>query len=231
MLVGEVKTVWSCISEGFDFAGDTVMFLAIKSDAESPIQNIRARVTPVVIPAYISFSTSAFISAVSFPIRGYFAVVQLRQRRRDVSELGATETYLQQLTKKIEDGERKIKMARPPLAHTPTLLLAHPGAHTMHAYTRARARARTHPHPHTHTHTPPHTPPQARERACAHTHRQEPTCWARCAGGAWSLARVMRGRPDGLHCNLFLRAEVRHVRFAGVLAVSAAASSVASAGV
>jgi hypothetical protein len=41
----------------------------------------------------------------------------------------------------------------------------------------------------------------------------------------------MRGRPDGLHCNLFLRAEVRHVRFAGVLAVSAAASSVASAGV
>ena len=164
MLVGEVKTVWSCISEGFDFAGDTVMFLAIKADAESPIQNIRARVTPVVIPAYISFSTSAFISAISFPIRGYFAVVQLRQRRRDVSELGMTETYLQQLTKKIEDGERRIKMARPPLAHTPTELAARAHTHThmqtlkdthrhTHRHAHAQTRARTHRHASAHAHT------------------------------------------------------------------------------
>ena len=172
MLVGEVKTVWSCISEGFDFAGDTAMFLAIKADTESPIQNIRAHVTPVVIPACISFSASAFLSAIPFPVRG--CGLQLRQRRRDVSELGMTETYKFAAAHEEDRGWRAQNQdGQAPPAHTPTQLAAGPGAHT-HARACADTHIQTHKHTRTRTHTflraHMHADTQIPKRTCTRTH-------------------------------------------------------------
>ena len=48
MVKGEVKTAWGCFAEGFDFAGDTAMFLAIRADAQNPV--FSARVSTIIIP-------------------------------------------------------------------------------------------------------------------------------------------------------------------------------------
>ncbi len=47
-LKGEVKTAWSLISEAFDFAGDTAVFVAIKDDAQNPIY--KAAVATIIVP-------------------------------------------------------------------------------------------------------------------------------------------------------------------------------------
>jgi hypothetical protein len=48
MVTGEVKTAWGCFAEGFDFAGDTAMFLAIRADAQNPV--FSGRVSAIIIP-------------------------------------------------------------------------------------------------------------------------------------------------------------------------------------
>ena len=48
MVTGEVKTAWGCFAEGFDFAGDTAMFLAIRADAQNPV--LSARVSTIIVP-------------------------------------------------------------------------------------------------------------------------------------------------------------------------------------
>ena len=47
-LKGEVKTAWSLISEAFDFAGDTAVFVAIKNDAQNPVY--KAAVATIIVP-------------------------------------------------------------------------------------------------------------------------------------------------------------------------------------
>jgi hypothetical protein len=47
-LKGEVRTAWSLISEAFDFAGDTAVFVAIKDDTQNPIY--KAAVATIVVP-------------------------------------------------------------------------------------------------------------------------------------------------------------------------------------
>jgi hypothetical protein len=111
MLKGEAKTVLSCSSEAFDLAGDTGMFLAISQDAQSPIHSISAPVAPIAVPVMVAFCLSAVISAISLVTRGYFAVVQCRRRRRDISTIGGTQPYSERLAAKIEDGERTLKLA------------------------------------------------------------------------------------------------------------------------
>ena len=48
VLKGEVKTAWGLVTEAFDFAGDTAIFVAIKDDAQNPI--FKARVATVIMP-------------------------------------------------------------------------------------------------------------------------------------------------------------------------------------
>ncbi len=48
VLKGEVKTAWGLVTEAFDFAGDTAIFVAIKDDAHSPI--FKARVATIIMP-------------------------------------------------------------------------------------------------------------------------------------------------------------------------------------
>jgi hypothetical protein len=110
MVKGEAKTAWSCSAEAFDFAGDTAIFLAISKDAQSPIDSVSAAVAPIAVPAMIAFSLSAVISAVALVTRGYFAVVQCRRRRLDISGIGSTKPYSERLATKIEDGERTLKL-------------------------------------------------------------------------------------------------------------------------
>jgi hypothetical protein len=104
----EVKMVWSMLGEGFDMAGDTAVFLANKDDAQNPV--LRASVSAIIIPAWISFCLSVVVSLLSLLVRGSIAVVQLRRRRQDVSHIGGRISYLQRLEAKIEDGQRTIKM-------------------------------------------------------------------------------------------------------------------------
>jgi hypothetical protein len=117
----EVKMACSFLGEGFDLAGDTAVFLAIKDDAQNPI--LQASVSAIIIPAWISFCLSVVISLVSLLVRGSMGVVQFRRRRHEVAQIGRRVPYLQQLEAKIEDGERTIKMVPPSL---PVLLPIHP---------------------------------------------------------------------------------------------------------
>ena len=48
VLTGEVKTAWGLVTEAFDFAGDTAIFIAIKDDAQNPI--FKARVATIIMP-------------------------------------------------------------------------------------------------------------------------------------------------------------------------------------
>jgi hypothetical protein len=111
MVQGEAKTAWGCSSEAFDLAGDAAIFLAITKDAQSPIHSVSALVAPIAVPVMVAFSLSAVISAISLVTRGYFAVVQCRRRRRDISTIGSTQRYADRLATKIENGERAVKLA------------------------------------------------------------------------------------------------------------------------
>lgn len=86
------------------------MFVAISKDAQSPIDSVSAAVAPIAVPAMIAFSLSAVISAVALVTRAYFAVVQCRRRRLDISGIGSTKPYSERLATKIEDGERTLKL-------------------------------------------------------------------------------------------------------------------------
>jgi len=124
----EVKIVWSMLGEGFDMAGDTAVFLAIKDDAQNPV--LRASVSAIIIPVWISFCLSVVVSLLSLLVRGSIAVVQFRRRRQDVSHIGSRTSYLQRLEAKIEDGQRTIRMVRSAPATT------HPRTHSCtQAYT------------------------------------------------------------------------------------------------
>ena len=118
----EVKMVWSMLGEGFDMAGDTAVFLAIKDDAQNPV--LRASVSAIIIPVWISFCLSVVVSVLSLLVRGSIAVVQFRRRRGDVAKIGGHVPYLQRLEAKVEDGQREIKMVAP-LHRAP----AHPPPH------------------------------------------------------------------------------------------------------
>ena len=48
VLKGEVKTAWSLVTEAFDFAGDTAIFVAIQEDAQDPIY--KAGVAAIIMP-------------------------------------------------------------------------------------------------------------------------------------------------------------------------------------
>ena len=111
----EVKMVWSMLGEGFDMAGDTAVFLAIKDDAQNPV--LRSSVSAIIIPVWISFCLSVVVSLLSLLVRGSIAVVQFRRRRRDVSHIGSRTSYLQRLEAKIEDGQRTIRLVAPSPPH------------------------------------------------------------------------------------------------------------------
>ena len=119
--------VWSMLGEGFDMAGDTAVFIAIKDDAQNPV--LRASVSAIVIPVWISFCLSVVVSLLSLLVRGSIAVVQFRRRRQDVSHIGSRTSYLQRLEAKIEDGQREIKMVAPPHRAPPAPLCAHTPSH------------------------------------------------------------------------------------------------------
>jgi hypothetical protein len=139
----EVKMVWSMLGEGFDMAGDTAVFIAIKDDAQNPV--LRATVSAIVIPVWISFCLSVVVSIISLLVRGSIAVVQCRRRRGDVAQIGGRVPYLQRLEAKIEDGEREIKMVARP--HRAPAHLAHPPphhcAHAPPSQLRTRTRTRS----------------------------------------------------------------------------------------
>ena len=48
VLKGEFKTAWGLVTEAFDFAGDTAIFVAIKDDAQNPI--FKAAVATIIVP-------------------------------------------------------------------------------------------------------------------------------------------------------------------------------------
>ena len=50
----EAMMVWSFLAEGFDLSGDAAVFVAILADARNP--ELRANVSAIVVPAWVSFS-------------------------------------------------------------------------------------------------------------------------------------------------------------------------------
>ena len=108
----EAKMAWSFLGEGFDLSGDAAVFAAIQADAQDPV--LRANVSAIVVPAWVSFSLSVVVSVVSLVVRASIFIVQLRRRRQDVSHIGVRISYLQRLEAKIEDGQRTIRMVRSP---------------------------------------------------------------------------------------------------------------------
>jgi hypothetical protein len=48
VMKGEVKTAWGLVTEAFDFAGDTAIFVAVTNDAQDPIY--KASVATIVVP-------------------------------------------------------------------------------------------------------------------------------------------------------------------------------------
>ena len=106
---------WSLLGEGFDLSGDAAVFAAIQADAQDPV--LRANVSAIVVPAWISFSLSVVVSVVSLVVRASIFIVQLRRRRQDVSHIGGRISYLQRLEAKIEDGQRTIRMVAPSPPH------------------------------------------------------------------------------------------------------------------
>jgi len=108
----EAKMAWSLLGEGFDLSGDAAVFVAIQADAQNP--ELRANVSAIVVPAWVSFSLSVVVSVISLVVRASIFIVQLRRRRQDVSHIGGRISYLQRLEAKIEDGQRTIRMVRSP---------------------------------------------------------------------------------------------------------------------
>ena len=101
---------------------------------------------------WVAYCLSAVVSAISLVARGWITIDQLRQRRRDISEVDAPRPYLQRLNAKIKDGQRTVNMVASCTAHThaDTLAHKHTRAHT-HAQTHTNAHALTHTHAHTQT--------------------------------------------------------------------------------
>jgi len=77
----------------------------------------------------VAYCLSAVVSAISLVARGWITIDQLRQRRRDISEVDAPRPYLQRLNAKIKDGQRTVNMV---------------ASHPAHALTPAHARTSTH---------------------------------------------------------------------------------------
>ena len=61
VLKGEVKTAWGLVTEAFDFAGDTAIFVAIQEDAQNPIY--KAGVAAIIMPARADDSPACPCSA------------------------------------------------------------------------------------------------------------------------------------------------------------------------
>ncbi len=94
---------------------------------------------------WVAYCLSAVVSAISLLARGWITIDQLRQRRRDISEVDAPRPYLQRLNAKIKDGQRTVNMVASFTAHA----LSHARAHAQHTHTQTH----THTHTHTHAHT------------------------------------------------------------------------------
>ena len=116
MVQREATMVFSVLSEGFDMAGDTTMFIAILEDSQDPLR--RAAVQAIVVPVCVSFGFSAVISLGALVVRGLIVITQLRRRRRDVAAIGSSsKTYVETLEVKLEDGQRECKqVCRAPVA-------------------------------------------------------------------------------------------------------------------
>ncbi len=54
VLKGEVKTAWGLVTEAFDFASDTAIFVAIQEDAQNPIY--KAGVAAIIMPVRVDDS-------------------------------------------------------------------------------------------------------------------------------------------------------------------------------
>jgi hypothetical protein len=106
----EAKMAWSLLGEGFDLSGDAAVFVAIQADAQNP--ELRANVSAIVVPAWVSFSLSVVVSVISLVVRVSIFIMQLRRRRQDVSNIGGRISYLRRLEAKIEDGQRTVRMVR-----------------------------------------------------------------------------------------------------------------------
>jgi hypothetical protein len=61
VLKGEVKTAWGLVTEAFDFAGDTAIFVAIQEDAQNPIY--KAGVAAIIMPVRADDSPACRCSA------------------------------------------------------------------------------------------------------------------------------------------------------------------------
>ncbi len=48
VMKGEMKTAWGLVTEAFDFAGDTAIFVEITKDAQNPIY--KASVATIFVP-------------------------------------------------------------------------------------------------------------------------------------------------------------------------------------
>ncbi len=95
---------------------------------------------------WVAYCLSAVVSAISLVARGWIAIDQLRQRRRDISEVDAPRPYLHRLNAKIKDGQRTLNMVASQPAHAHADTLAH-----MHTLTRSHTHTRTHTNTHTET--------------------------------------------------------------------------------
>ena len=95
---------------------------------------------------WVAYCLSAVVSAISLLARGWITIDQLRQRRRDISEVAAPRPYLQRLNAKIKDGQRTVNMVASHPAHALTPAQAR-------THTRAQTHARTRTRAHTHTRT------------------------------------------------------------------------------
>ncbi len=107
---------------------------------------------PAARQVWVAYCLSAVVSAISLLTRGWITIGQLRQRRRDISEVDAPRPYLQRLNAKIKDGQRTVNMVATHPAHTHADTHPHTLTRTLthaRAHTHTRTRVRTHTHTHT----------------------------------------------------------------------------------
>ena len=118
---------WSLLGEGFDLSGDAAVFVAIQADAQNP--ELRANVSAIVVPAWVSFSLSVVVSVISLVVRASIFIVQLRRRRQDVSHIGGRISYLQRLEAKIQGATHDQNGSIRPRNHPPTHAITHASLH------------------------------------------------------------------------------------------------------
>ena len=92
------------ISEAFDMATDFVMFAGINGDYHDTEER-RAKVVAVYLPALISLILASVVSFAMLLFYGFMTVSQVRARRSELQALGAQQTHLQKLHKKIAEAE------------------------------------------------------------------------------------------------------------------------------